>query len=163
MTQTNRFQNALREGTRLLHAGKTHAALRHLKRAHDLAPDHPNAALNLAGAYILAGRFRQAVPILETLAERTPDNPAVWINLGAAYLGNPILASDEQQRQAIDAFRRALELDAQSPSVHYNIGLIHRDRGEREEAIAMFRMALEVNPDDHDAHRLLKKLHPSAS
>lgn len=162
MTQTERFQTALREGTRLLHAGKIEDALPHLKQAHDLAPDHPNAALNLAGAYILAGRFRLAVPILEDLTEQTPDNPAVWINLGAAYLGNPILATDEQQREAIDAFRRALELDSQSPSVHYNIGLIHRDRGEHEEAIAMFRLALEINPDDRDARNLIEKLRRSS-
>ena len=158
MTTEADFNLALREGTRLLHARKHDEAIRHLKRAHRLMPDHTNAALNLAGAYILAGKHRQAVPVLEVLAEREPDNTAVWINLGAAYLGNPILATDEQQRKAIDAFQRALALDPQAPSVHYNLGLIHRDRGERQDAMAMFQQALVVNPKDPDARDLLDKL-----
>lgn len=148
----------MREGTRLLQARKVNDAIRYLKRAHRMAPDDPSAALNLAGAYILAGKHKQAVPLLEGLTERDPDNPAVWTNLGAAYLGNPIVASDEQQHKAIEAFRRALVLDSQAPSVHYNIGLIHRDRGDREEAIEMFRQALAVNPEDADALSMLDRL-----
>jgi Flp pilus assembly protein TadD len=158
MTDSNTFEIALREGTRLLHARKIDTALTHLEQAHALAPNHTSAALNLAGAYILAGTFKKAIPILEGLKERDAENPMVWINLGAAYLGNPVLATDEQQLNAIDAFRRALALEPKAPSVHYNIGLIHRKRGELEEAAAMFRKALKVNPGDKDARTLLKKV-----
>ncbi len=117
-----------------------------------------DTAVNLSGAYILTNKFRQAVPILETLADHYPDNPAIWTNLGAAYLGNPILAEDEDQRRAIVAFEQALALDPIAPHVAYNIGLIYRDRRETEQAIAWFHRALQANPNDRDARRLIAQL-----
>jgi tetratricopeptide (TPR) repeat protein len=152
------FRRQLREGTRLLQQGKAGEALPLLKRAHDLRPEHAEAALNLGGAYLMAGRHREAVPVLEQAVERQPDHPRLWISLGAAYLGNPILASDEQQRKALAAFQRALEIDPFAPSAAYNIGLIHRDRGERDLAIAAFRRAAKSDPGDQDARRILGRL-----
>jgi tetratricopeptide (TPR) repeat protein len=82
----------------------------------------------------------------------------IWTNLGAAYLGNPILAQDADQRKAIEAFERAIEINPAAPYVHYNLGLIHRDRGETEQAIRRFRQAVQVNPNDRDARRALSRL-----
>jgi tetratricopeptide (TPR) repeat protein len=82
----------------------------------------------------------------------------VYVNLGAAYLGNPVLATSEQQLQAIRAFEQALELDPAAPSVHYNLGLIFVDRGETDLALAAFRAAVQVNPFDSDAQLWLRKL-----
>ena len=158
MSDKNSFENALRQGTRLLQLRKVEEAIRLLEKAHALDGTHVNAALNLGGGYILAGRHRKAVPVLEGILPAAKDNTAVWINLGAAYLGNPILAKDEQQLKAIDAFERALEIDPAAYSVHYNIGLIYRDRNEREKAIEMFKRALDVNPHDRDALSQLNKL-----
>jgi Tfp pilus assembly protein PilF len=82
----------------------------------------------------------------------------IWINLAAAYLGNPVLATAEQQSQAIAAFENALQINPAAPNVHYNLGLIFVDRGERELAVAAFRRAVEVNPFDRDARQWLCKL-----
>jgi tetratricopeptide (TPR) repeat protein len=82
----------------------------------------------------------------------------VWTNLGAAYLGNPVLATDEQQRKAIGAFRQAYELDPRTPSVAYNIGLIYRDRKALAKALKWFRRALEADPHDRDARNILQRL-----
>jgi len=70
----------------------------------------------------------------------------VWTNLGAAYLGNPILAKDEDQQRAIAAFKQALKLNPTAPNVAYNLGLIHRDRQEKDEALYWFRQAVKTNP-----------------
>ncbi len=82
----------------------------------------------------------------------------MWINLGAAYLGNPILARDEEQQQAIAAFERALEIDPIAPSVAYNIGLVYRDRKDVEQARYWFQQAIQHNPNDQDARRILERL-----
>lgn len=153
-----RLQHVLRAGTALLEQGKASDALPYLKEAHELAPDNFDAAFNLSGAFILAGKFSKAVPILEGLSEREPDNAMIWTNLGAAYLGNPVLAVSRHQQKAIDAFKRALEIDPKATSVAYNIGLIYRDRDEREKAIYWFREALKADPRDQDARRILARL-----
>lgn len=164
MTQTKdsrrqpSFDALFRQGTQLLHQGQAVEATPLLEQAHQLDAGHIDAAINLSGAYILTGKFKWAVPLLEELSERAPDNAMVWTNLGAAYLGNPVLAASEQQDKAIAAFERALEINPVAPNVAYNIGLIYRDRGDREEAITWFKRAVQANPADQDAHNNLRRL-----
>lgn len=152
------FQDLLAEGTRALQQGQIAAAVAMLQRAHQLKPEHNDAALNLAGAYILSKQFGKAVELLEPLSEREPDNPMIWTNLGAAYLGNPILARDEHHQQAIAAFKKAIDLDPKAPHVAYNLGLIYRDRQQTDQALHWFRQALAANPADKDARRFIQQL-----
>lgn len=152
------FDPLLREGTALLRQGKTSAALPLLERAYALRPEDPDAGMNLSGALILSNKFRRAVEVLEKLRDADPDNAMVWTNLGAAYLGNPVLAREGEQLQAIAAFEKALELDPLAPSVAYNLGLIYRDRRELAEAAAWFRRAAADNPRDHHAQTMLQKM-----
>jgi predicted Zn-dependent protease len=157
------FHQELNRGARLLAQGKPDQARAILECLRQLRPDHSAVAINLGGAYILGGQFKRAVPILESLAEREPDNAMVWTNLGAAYLGNPVLATTEEQDKAIAAFERALECDPAAPHVAYNIGLIYRDRGDRDRAIHWFTRALQANPLDSDARHILERLRQAAS
>ncbi len=152
------FMTSFRRGTQLLHQNQPQEALPYLERAYQLDPQHVDAGINLSGAYILTQQFRKAVAVLEPLSQQVPQHVMVWINLGAAYLGNPILARDEQQLPAIAAFEKALALNPAAPSVAYNLGLIYRDRQEREQAIYWFRRALQANPQDRDAQMLLRRL-----
>lgn len=151
------FIEAMQVGARLLQAGRAKDALPYLKRAYRLDPADVDAAINLGGAYVMLNRSRQAIPILEKASKRTKNSKA-WTNLGAAYLGNPILATADQQKHAIAAFEEALQLDPAAPSVNYNLGLIRRDQGKLDLAIAQFRRAAAIDPTDQDARRLLVKL-----
>jgi tetratricopeptide (TPR) repeat protein len=153
-----KFEALFRRGSELLHHGKVNDAVSLLQKAHLLDPNHFDAALNLSGAYILTKKFKQAVAILEKLRQQAPNNAMVWTNLGAAYLGNPVLARDEEQLQAIAAFKQALRLDPIAANVAYNIGLIYRDRREYELAISWFERALQANPNDQDAQSLIQSL-----
>lgn len=152
------FEDLLREGTQLLHSGKVQEALPLLRSAHERQPHHLNATLNFSGALILSRKFRDAVSILEPMAESVPDNAMIWVNLGAAYLGNPVLAREEEQDQALNAFKQALQIDPQAPSVAYNIGLIYEDRQEIKRAMKWFDKAIRTNPRDVHARRKLKRL-----
>lgn len=152
------FEQLFEVGTQLLHRGEAYEALPLLEEAYELRSDHADVAINLSGAYILTKRFRQAIPVLETLSEQEPDNVMVWTNLGAAYLGNPVVAKDEHQIKAIEAFEQALRINPIAPNVAYNIGLIYRDRKEYEYAVYWFRQAIKANPADRDARNLLAKM-----
>jgi len=145
-------------GANLLAQGQATDALDCLEQAYRLDAGSVPVCINLGGAYVMCGRHKKAIPILQAARDAEPGNAMIWINLGAAYLGNPVLATVEQQGQAIDAFEQALQIDPTAPNVHYNLGLIFVDRGDRDLAIAAFRRAVEVNPFDRDAHRWLGKL-----
>ena len=152
------FEELFRKGTALLHQGKAAEAIPYLEQAHQMLPQDIDAGINLAGAYILNKKFKKAVAVLEPLREENPDHPMIWTNLGAAYLGNPVLAREEDQLQAIAAFEHALDLNPVAPSVAYNIGLIYRDRQEYEKAVAWFKKAIQHNPNDRHARNLIAKL-----
>jgi tetratricopeptide (TPR) repeat protein len=148
----------LNQGAELLEQGKAQEAISLLEQALQLDSESVPALINLGGAYVMAGRHREAVPLLEAARDQEPQNAMIWINLGAAYLGNPVLASAEQQIQAIEAFETALELNSAAPNVHYNLGLIFWDRKETDLAIAAFQRAVQVNPFDRDARNWLRRL-----
>jgi protein O-GlcNAc transferase len=153
--RARRLQN---KGAALLEEGKAKEAIPHLEQAHKLDRGNVPILINLGGAYVLGGQHKKAVPILEAARDAEPDNVMIWINLGAAYLGNPILATPEQQEMAIAAFETALELDPAAPNVHYNLGLVHLDRDDIDRARETFQRALQVNPSDGDARYWLQKL-----
>ena len=153
-----RVHRLLTRGAGLLGEGKAQDAIPPLERAYEIDPASVPVLINLGGAYVMAGRHKEAIPLMEAAREAEPDNAMVWMNLGAAYLGNPILATEEQQMQAISAFEEVLRLQPNAPSVHYNLGLIFVDRGERDLAIAAFRQACQANPQDRDAMLWLQKL-----
>jgi len=156
--EQERAQRLLNRGAMLLEQGRASEAMASLELAHNLDPKSVPILINLGGAYVMAGQHKKAIPHLEAARDGEPDNAMIWINLGAAYLGNPVIATSEQQMAAISAFERALELDPAAPSVHYNLGLIFVDRGDSDLAVAAFRKALQVSPRDRDAHLWLSRL-----
>jgi protein O-GlcNAc transferase len=152
------FRRELNRGAQLLAQGQAQQAQMIFERLFEVRPDDVSVALNLSGAYILNKQFKRAVPILEEVQAREPHNAMAWTNLGAALLGNPVLATTEEQDRAIAAFERALECDPVAPNVAYNIGLIYRDRNDIGRAIHWFTRALQANPHDRDAESILRRL-----
>ena len=160
-TEQARVLRLLNRGARLLEQGKAKEAIPHLERAYQFDAESVPVLINLGGAYVMAGRHKEAIPLLEVARDAEPHNAMIWINLGAAHLGNPVLATPEQQMQAIAAFEKALELNPAAPNVHYNLGLIFVDRQEPDLAMAAFRQAIQVNPFDRDARQWLRQLEVS--
>ncbi len=81
----------------------------------------------------------------------------MWLNLAAAILGRLPISSRSRQDRAIEAYKRAIELDPVAPSAHYNIGLIHAERKDWDEAIRWFQEAIRANPADKDARWWLQR------
>ena len=53
-----------------------------------------------------------------------------------------------EEEQALQAYHRALELDWARPETHYNIGLIHKYRGEWEASLKHNQYAVQFDPED---------------
>lgn len=158
MSETKRspgFRLALNEGAQLLQQNRPQEALAKLLPLQEEAPDDPDVAINVGGAYILQRKWNRAVAVLQEATRRHPENVMLWTNLGAACLGRLETSGPRQQKQAIAAYERALQIDPKAPNVHYHLGLIYKERGEFNRSSAFFQRALEVNPADRDAQRWL--------
>jgi tetratricopeptide (TPR) repeat protein len=156
--QSQEFQNALNESARLLSQNRPGEALQRLEPLYVQAPEDADVAINLSGAYILQRKWDKAVTVLEEAVKANPDNAMLWTNMGAAQLGRLEVAGPKQQQRAVEAYWQALRADPYAPNVHYQLGLIYKERGELTRASAMFQRALEVNPGDKDARYWLKRL-----
>lgn len=152
------FNQTLNESARLLRANRPGEALKKLQTLYQEHPTDPDVAINLGGAYILQRKWSRAVKVLEAATQHSPDNAMLWMNLGAAYLGRLKTAGPKQQKQAIFAYEKALQVDPEIPNAHYHLGLIHKERGKLNQASAHFQRALEVNPADKDARYWLDQL-----
>lgn len=153
-----RGQELLAEGARLLGQRRPGEAAARLEQAAELLPDNIDVAVNLGGAYILQRKYDRAVDVLERACALAPENAMLWVNLAAAHLGNLELSGPKQQDRAIAAYRRALEIDPATPNVHYNLGLIYKDRQDWDQARAHFAAALDFDDADTDALYWLTEL-----
>ena len=76
-------------------------------------------------------------------------------------LGRGYVSGMMQSHRARESFRRNLEAATLNPadaSAHYNIGLIHQQRGELEQARERFERAIEIDEEEIDAHYQLGRI-----
>lgn len=152
------FKQALNESAQLLRQNQPGEAESILLPLYEEAPEHDDVLINLSGAYILQRKWDKAVKLLKKGTKSNPNNAMLWMNLGAAELGRLETAGPRQQDKAIQAYQRALQINAETPNAHYHLGLIYKERGEFTRAAAFFQRALEVDPSDRDARYWLDKL-----
>jgi Flp pilus assembly protein TadD len=57
-----------------------------------------------------------------------------------------------EQEAAIEAFRRAIALDASYAEAYLNLGILLAREGEHEEAERLLRIATQLQPSSHKAH-----------
>lgn len=151
-------RQALSASAQLLQQNQPQEVIELLQPLYEANPGHADLAINLGGAYVLLRKWDDAVDILTPAAEANPGNAMLWSNLAAAHLGRLELAGPRAQLQAIEAYKHALQADPKAPNVHYNLGLIFKERGELDRAMVMFERALDINPNDKDAAYWLERI-----
>lgn len=80
---------------------------------------------------------------LSSLLSRTtlsPGDARAWIELGNAYFDKG------EARNAISAYRHALELAPDNADVMTDMGIMYRELGDYREAVNCFRRAREIDP-----------------
>lgn len=82
----------------------------------------------------------QEIEILRARVAKDPNDRQAWVQLGNNYFDT------KQHRKSIEAYGRALELDANDPNVLTDQGVMYRDLGEFDQAIANFEKATKVDP-----------------
>ena len=68
------------------------------------------------------------------------------------------IVSNQRARAAFKQNLEAATVNPRDSSAHYNLGLIHQQRGEFGEARERFQRAIEIDPDELDAHYQLGRI-----
>lgn len=94
-----------------------------------LAPDVPDAYLNLGVMLIDSGRSAEAVRLLRQAVDRCAAEALLHYNLGVAH------EELKQPAQALASYQKSLELSPRMADAHYNAARLHEALGHATQAI----------------------------
>jgi tetratricopeptide (TPR) repeat protein len=143
-TNTPPSANALRQLAREhLHQGRASDARAALLDALRLEPDDYDSRLMIGAAQCILGQYLDALFVLEPLAQEFPSNTAVQVALSTAHLG---LSQPETAR---DDLTRALEIEPDSSTAHYNMArvLLLLNRDDTTAAAEHYQRALQLGAE----------------
>jgi cytochrome c-type biogenesis protein CcmH/NrfG len=92
------------------------------------------------GPPVPGDNYQARITQMQQIVARDPKNVQAWVQLGNDYFDT------RQPQKAIDAYARALELRPDDPNVITDQGVMYREIGQYDRAIANFRKANEVDP-----------------
>jgi tetratricopeptide (TPR) repeat protein len=140
----NDWQDLLREASRLRAAGRVDEAIAAYTRVLAANPELPNSWYNLGLLQRQARAFQEALRSYQRALELGIAEPEeVHLNRAVIYadfLQQPELAEHE--------LRQALERNPDYVPALLNLGNLHEDLGQRDEARAAYERALAIEPDN---------------
>jgi tetratricopeptide (TPR) repeat protein len=108
--------------------------------------------LSYIGALVLS-------PIWVLLANRLIGSPFILLMLFLLLRGYfSGMVSNQRARAAFKQNLEAATINPRDSSAHYNLGLIHQQRGELSEARERFHRAIDIDEDELDAHYQLGRI-----
>jgi Flp pilus assembly protein TadD len=151
-------------GTELIVAGQIDEGARELQefiRRQPSRPDRIPARLLLGRAFLSQGKLDDAVKEFRNVLDMAASNPLARQGIQdviAEHLARATAAlRDENMEEASRHAREVLRLDAKNVSGHNLLGVALASRGKLDDAIAEFRAALAINPDDPQARNNLTR------
>ncbi|MBN2706083.1 MAG: tetratricopeptide repeat protein [Deltaproteobacteria bacterium] len=128
-----------------LKLGENEKAAEAYKQAIDLDRSRDDSRVKLGNFYFSQERYREAEEQYYEAVRVNPD-PVNLYSLGQAYI------KTERYNDAEDQFRKIQRLAPRAVNGPYGLGLNLSAQGRHEEAVAMFKEALKIDNDFHDAH-----------
>tara|TARA_Y100001968_G_scaffold4327_1_gene3844 strand:+ start:2404 stop:4413 length:2010 start_codon:yes stop_codon:yes gene_type:complete len=126
--------------------GKTHEAVKIIRKAIKLKPDFAIAHSYLGNIFKDLGNLKEAEIHMRKVIELNPDFAKSHLNLGNlfAYFNKLI--------EAELSIRKAIELNPNFAEAHSNLGNILKDLGKFHEGLISQRKAIEIKPDSAELH-----------
>jgi tetratricopeptide (TPR) repeat protein len=118
------------------------SAIRYLRRAQELMPQHKKNAVLLAQVYKATGRNQAAQQLTEQLLGRFPNDAELQGLHG--HILQESSATGAMQR-ALEAFRQAARLDPENPRRHQQFGIVALQLGQTEVAKEAFEYSIRLN------------------
>lgn len=100
-----------------------------------------HAGMGLAAKLVLEGKCGEAKQVLMKVLEIFPDDTEIMNLLAETYL---IENKTGEAKAWID---RVFLIEPDNPRALYNMGVVHKEAGEYEKAIAMYEMAIRSYPE----------------
>ena len=100
-----------------------------------------------------AGHYAQALKTLESLVKQEPNNYEAWFLFGVAQV------HEQQDHQAIEAFKHVIELRPNLAEPHNNLAAVYNNLGDTQAAIRELETALKKRPNYAVAEENLADLH----
>lgn len=117
-------------------------AMDYLRKAQQQFPDQPTARYELALYLQSHGEPEEALRHYDTLLMQRPDHYVVLYNIG--YVNYVYLENDEV---ALEYFDRALAVNPKYIDAYYNKGCVLEQMGNYNQASAIFKEILKIQPD----------------
>ena len=131
-----------------LRIGEPGVALRAVDRALQLAPGNHDLLLQKINCALAAGEDVVAAAVADELADVEFNAPQQASAMGL------LLSRLGQNERAVEHYQRAVDLQPDTASHHYNLAAVERYCGRLQEAAAALQRAIELNPEDADAYLL---------
>ena len=126
--------------------GKSKEALGYYERARALGYTSAETTMGVARAHLKQRRWPQALKELLEVVKLKPTAEA-FVGIGDCYVGL------QQPLSAAPAYRRAIELDANSATAHYKFGLLAFETREYQAAAESLERALALDPQGVHVNR----------
>jgi tetratricopeptide (TPR) repeat protein len=159
--QLKKVEEHVRRGERMREDGALYTAEFEFKCALALAEDHLRAIFGLGLIYLERGDISGADAVFKKIitldAAFGPDNKHLFNDFGIR------LRKARMLEQAVEYYRRAIELCDDDEHLYYNIGRAYLERGEYENAMTNGRKALDMRPDFKACSDLVRIAQDSAA
>jgi len=133
--------------------GNTSESYKNYAKAVLLNPDHPQALYGMGLTQLRERKFKEAAEYLEKAISRNIDSREVFFELGTAY--------EELQdlTRAAENYEKYVKAGAANPFPAWlKLAQTYQRLNQSVQAIAAFREALKINPDDINCNYNLAKL-----
>lgn len=137
--------DALKKGGELVQNGDLDGAVTLYRKAAEAWPKNAKLQLALGLALANKGEAIEASHHLKNSAEIEPTFQA-WYSLGL------VLANQNIFDRAVDAYRKAIELNPRAFKAWYQLGLVYQARGEFPAASEAFGNSVKYNPNYPEAY-----------
>lgn len=144
-TQKAEIRKLIKEGIEYLNKGEFTLALERFQNALKLEPEDYLSLKYVGFIFISLGRLDEALEILLRATCHKEAEAEAWGNLGLVY------SLKNKHGQAIEAYKKSLELNSDSHVVKTNLGNAYAIIGDTQSAITCFQTALKLNPQDDQA------------
>lgn len=122
-------------------------------RALSMDPGHIHAQYNLGLLQLREGDLAEAEKSMRKVLSLNPEYPKALLHLG------DIAMRKDAYRDALEFYRKALSMGSEDSRLHLMMGKAHLALGDEARAVPELEKALEFDPADEEAAKLLEAVH----